>query len=758
MTVRHGKGIILRRRPILGLVPVILAATATATATLASPQPARAAGGIVETGTTTYVVNPAKSEIDVTVQLAITNNIPFKETPVPCGSMTCIQETDYLVGAAYVWVPIQAVAIKARGETSGGAPSAARRVSVSTYKTSVDARELKLRFMSVGWGGTRHVTVTYIIPAAPHAPGGYRALKAYTEFCASGSGVDSGSLSVVVPDGFDVAFSSGTKLVMSGDSKGVQTYGSGTVSAPYNLWTCVQAVNPSGLTTTSLTAGDQSFDMHAWPEDSTWASKVRDDILLDIPRLEELTGLQMPGGIVAINEAGNSELGEYAGMYDSTTKVATVTENTDEATVAHELSHIWFNPDLFTDTWMDEGFAGYSERVAGAANYKPCADPGLYPGTGSPNLMTWRYLSKDSTAADSKVVDWQYAASCSLVTEVADTIGPATFKTVLVAASKGEMAYVGAPPTEASPNGAPPNSAPNLLDLIEELGAVSAGSADQDKIEAPFVKDGIFTSLELDTRTQARSAYEQLSSTVGSWKMPLAIRRAMSWWEFPTAKTAMDTATQILTVRDQATKNLPGLSLDGTPLETMFESAKTQSDLDAALNLAKKVAAAAAKVQQAKLSNDGSRNILQMIGLIGTDLSGPLVQSNTALKNAKPDDATAAAQKVVDAVNGSSNQGLMRVGLATGILVVALLLLFLLVVLLRRRGRSRNAVAATVAVAPAVAPVDDSFAASPESLEVFGPLDGGQVRLAGDQSSAAAGRQEAPGPADQHDEGVGEAD
>jgi len=103
------------------------------------------------------------------------------------------------------------------------------------------------------------------------------------------------------------------------------------------------------------------------------------------------------------------------------------------------------------------GFAGYSEKVAGTGSYKPCEDPGAYPGTGSPDLMTWQYLDINSTTVDENVTDWQYAASCYLVTELAGAIGPANFKAILEAASNGEIAYVGASPAEKSPLGGPPS-------------------------------------------------------------------------------------------------------------------------------------------------------------------------------------------------------------------------------------------------------------------------------------------------------------
>ena len=670
----------MRTRLLIGLVPVILAGSAV----LASPVPVLAADGVVDTATTTYVVNTAKSEIDVTVRLSIKNNTPPTVREVPCGWMTCPVTTDYYYKNTFVWVPAQAVSVKATADSG--------KVQQSVSKSNPYGRELKLTFANLFYGGIRSVTVTYAIPAGPHAPGGYRALKAYGELCASGNGYDSGSVSVVVPDGFDVQFTGGTKLTKSGDAKGVQTFGSGKVSAPSNFWTCIEASRPSGLTNASLAVGDQGFNIHAWPEDATWAGKVTSDVRADVPRLEDLTGLQMPGGTIDIQEAGDWQLGEYAGTYDSSTKMASVTENTDHATVAHELSHIWFNPAFFTDTWMNEGFAGYSEKAAGAGNYKACVDPGAYPGSGTPSLATWLYLDNNSTAADSKVVHWQYAASCYLVAQVADAIGPDNFKAVLVAASQDEIAYLGTTPAEVGATGGPPVSPETLLDLIDELGMVPAGVTDLDQAQNLFAKYGIFTPAELANRSQARSAYHDLLEAAGSWKLPMAIRSPMASWDFASAQTAMDTATQILTVRDQIEKNLPGFSPDGTALQTSFEAATTRSDLDSVLDLAKQEADAAAKVAQAKQANGGSRSIFQTIGLLGVDVSGPLTQANTALKNAKPSDASASAQKVIDAVNSSSSQGLVRVGAVLGLLVLVLIVALLIVLLLRRRGRHSAAV------------------------------------------------------------------
>lgn len=656
------KGLFVRSRLALGLVPVILAGTAL----LASPASALAANGYTDTGTSTYVVNLAKSEIDVTVKLTI------KNTTAPAAGYV------YFYNDTYMWVPTQAGKVKATSNSGG--------VTQSVYKKNAYGRELHLKYANLYYGETRTVTATYTIHAGPRAPGGYRALKAYAGLCADSSGLDSATVNVVVPDGFAVAFTSGTKLSLASDAKGLQTYTSGSVAGNDGFYSCVDATNPSALASSSVTAGDQQFNVQAWPEDATWTTAIKGDLTTDVQKLEDLTGLQMPGGTIAIKEAATSELGEYAGTFNWDTKTATLTEDTDNSTVAHELSHIWFSRAVYASEWMYEGLAGYSEKVAGAGSYKPCTDPAKYPGTGSANLSAWTYLDFNSTNGDVALADWDYAASCYLVTKLADAMGPDNFKAVLVAASKGQPAYVGGDPKTQAATTASSLPAKKLLDLIDELGMVPAGVTDPEQAQNLFVSYGILSTSDLAGRTEARSAYHTLLAAAGHWGLPLAVQSAMVDWSFSTAQTAMATATQILALRDQITTTLPGSNPDGTALETQFESAATQTDLDSVLKVAQAEADAAKVVSQAKQLKDGSRNPLQAIGLIGTDLTAPMTQASTDLTNAKTTEATADAQKVIDAVNGSTKQGAVRIALVLLLLLLLLALVLFVGWRLRRRG------------------------------------------------------------------------
>jgi len=654
----------VRFRPQLLLAPILLAGGLA----LAAPQVVLAANGMTETGTTTYEVIPGAAQIKVTIQISIYNGKP---SVVDSSGVTY-----FYWNATEIGVEKEAGAVSVASDA--GAVYQAAGSTGSYY------RVIKLTYPNVYYGQTRVVTATYTIPAAPHAAGGFRAGQAYASLCAIANGADAGTVNIVIPSGYTFHNDSGTEVTTGSASGGKQTYTSGPLTNPVDFWTCIDAEQEASLMHTSVTTGGQTFDIQAWPEDTTWGATVGSDVAADVPALEALTGLTMPGGTIDILEAGDQQLGEYGGMYNSATLTAQIPETIRQDTVAHELAHIWFNRNLFADKWMSEGLAGYSEQAAGAGNYTPCAEPGAYPGPGSPNLKTWQILNNNSTTQQQAVVDYQYAASCYVFTVLAKDMGPANLALVLRAANANEIAYVGASPEEQLSGAELPLTAERLLDLIDERGMVVAGE-DLDKAQALLAEYGIFDGATLSGRSTARAAYHSLASAAGTWKLPLAIRAPMSKWDFGDAETAIDTARQIIETRDSIQKVIPGLSLDSTVLRRQFETAATQSDLETLLAAVKKEADAAAKVDEAtRRSNDG-RTILQSIGLLGTDVQTPLARAKTDLANIKPESASTNAQEVIDGVARSGDQGLLRVGAVIGALATIMLLLALIVFLRRRR-------------------------------------------------------------------------
>ncbi len=654
----------MRFRPQLLLAPVVLAGLMA----LATPQVVLANNGMTETGTTTYEVVPSKAEIKVTVQMSIYNGSPSQVEP---GGVTY-----YYWNLTKIGVEKQAGAVALT--SNAGAVYQAEKGSDRYY------RYLELTYPNVYYGQTRVVTATYTIPAAPHAAGGFRAGKAYASLCAMGNGLDVGTVFVVLPDGYTFHNDTGGEMSPGTTSAGKRTYTSGSLTTPYKFWTCIDAEQEASLMHTPVTAGSGVFDIQAWPEDPAWSAGVGADITTDVPALEALTGLKMPGGTVAILEAGDQQLGEYGGMYNSATSTAQIPETAQKDTVAHELSHIWFNHNLFADKWMSEGLAGFSEQAAGKGNSTPCAEPGAYPGTGSPNLKLWQLLNNNSTTQDDQVSAYQYGASCYIFTTLAGDIGPANLKLVLKAAYADQMAYVSTTADEKLPEAGLPLSSRELLDLIDERGMVPAGE-DLNTAQTLLARYGIFDATTLSGRSTARSTYHELASTARNWKLPLAIREPMANWEFDSAQSAMAAARQIIDSRDSIGKLIPNLSLDGTTLQTQFETATTQADLDNLLSLIKKEADAAVRVDQATKLSNNSRSILESIGLLGTDVRTPLTQAKADLANVKPESATAGAQRVIDSIDNSKDQGLLRAGSVAGVLALILLLLALVIFLLRRR-------------------------------------------------------------------------
>lgn len=654
----------MRKRLILWIVPMLIAASAG----LATPAPAMAADGMTENGITTYEVLPSKQSVRVTIQLSIHNNMPSTST------------TDYFWNLTQVAVEAQAKSVKVASDAGA--------VTQRTTQSDKYYRYLELTYPNVYYGQTRTVTVNYSIPAAPHSASSFRAGKAYASLCAVGNGQDTGSISVIVPDVYTVNMVIGQTLPATDDSNGKQTFSTGSMAQPNKFWTCLDAENAAAFSASTVTAGGQSFDIQSWPEDLTWTSQIQSDVSGDVAKLMDLTGFSVPGGIIVIREAGDNQLGDYAGFYNATTKSATIAEDTSPDVVAHELSHIWFNQNLFDARWLDEGFAVLSEQVAGPGKYTKCTDPGAYPGNGSPNLSNWVFLDIASTKQDQAVVDYQYRAACYILARLSSAIGPVRVKQVLAAANDGEIAYLGKSKTEKSPLSGPPISTRTLLDLFDERGMVPAGVGDINLAQNLLERYGILgDTTQLDARSAARTTYHELQTAAKGWALPLAVRSPMAKWEFDTAEAAMASAGEILDLREQIHQDVPGLKLDGTKIQSKFEDASSQADLDALLALTQEEADAASKLAEANSMSKQHRGFLGSIGLVGTDFKPLIDKAATELKAIDPGPAAADATRVTNQIRASSNQGVLRIFLLLGILLLLLLAAVIAVLVIRSRRR-----------------------------------------------------------------------
>ncbi len=676
----------------VGLIPMLLAGVVL----VATPTQVLAASGLTHTAVTTYEVLPAQNVIHVTVVISLHNSKP----PTSCGPYCTTQ---------YFWNTTE-IAI----ETKAGAVSStsnAGKVRQKVTESGTYYRFVEFTYPNVYYGQTRVVTVTYNIPAAPDTASRFRAVQAYAYLCAIGHGFDGGSVAVVLPDNFKTDSSVSALFPKSSTSGGKTRLSTGNLTEAYKFYGCLDAADASKYSSTSLTVGAQQFQIQAWPEDADWTEKITGKITEVAPNLEDLTGLKMPSGTVSIRESGDTQIGGYAGAYNPLTKTVSLGETATRSTIAHELSHIWFNYTLFDAMWMDEGFAGYSQTAAGIGNFDACREPGAYPGAGSPDLTVWVYLDVESTTTDENVAQYQYEASCYIVTNLAEAMGADNFKSVLQAGVNGEIAYVGAGTAEKKPTAGTALTARELLDLVDERGMIPGGVADLDQAQKLMDRYGVFSdSSLLDSRAEARETYHELATSAGTWKLPYALRSPMASWDFPSAQTAMASLQEIVDLRDKIYDDVPNFSLDGGAVQTQFEGAQTQADLDALLALMKKEADAGAKVGEAATK---SANPIEMIGLLGADLNSSLNRAKAALQNAKPDEAAAAAQSAVDTVNGSLMAGLLRL---VGLMAAAAGAAFLI----RRQRRQTAAALATSAAGDAATVTVDAATAAGSATPAAG--------------------------------------
>jgi len=195
---------------------------------------------------------------------------------------------------------------------------------------------------------------------------------------------------------------------------------------------------------------------------------------------------------------------------------------------------------------------------------------------------------------------------------------------------------------------------------------------------------------DLAGRSAARATYHTLASDAGTWKLPAAVRTPMSNWDYAAATTAMATARQIIDVRDAITKEVTGLSLDGSAIEKSFEAAAGQADLEAVLASIQKASAAADNVASAQQLRNDANGFVAGIGLLGVDIGGEIDRAKADLVAAQPDLAAAEAESVADQLRNAAAQGWLRLA---AVAISSLIVLLLVGAAMALRGRRKRSLA-----------------------------------------------------------------
>jgi len=699
-----------RLRGITHLRRVVLVATllalGLASVQLSSPRLAVGSNGYHETGTTTYTVNPSKGRLDVVIDLDFKNTSKSTST------------TYYVYVSVYVWLEHAA--------THVGVTTNLRGATIEKDKAGQGFDRWIIHLgRAIFYGETRKIHVTYqLLGGAPRSASFVRINPAFASFCVAAAGDDGGTARVVAPLGYQMTIEGEGGDLTSTTSGTWTTWSTGFLALPYDFWACLDGANPAGYTDTQLTSpSGQNIDLQSWPTDGTWLAQVKGEVDGTLAKLEQLVGRGLPrNGPIVVREVASTDLGPYAGIFDPTTGLARVGEEYGSGgTVAHELSHAWFNDSLFDGRWLSEGMAEWA-RVSVVPD--TCPEPGPYPGIGNPNLGVWQFAGPKATKAELEAVSYQYHAACYIVTTLAAKIGADGMRAVLAALFDHKVAYRSGKTVLDGPSA--PATWQTWLDAIDELGMVPAGVTDLDVAQKLLQKYGIANvGNVLDKRSAARAAYHQLGSSLGDWTIPEAILRPMAAWDFDGATKAMAHATAIHASLAHADQVLQGLgALDG-PIAAAFSAAKTEADLAAVERQAADQAAAADAVAAAQAGVATPRDVFTTLGLLGVDLDAPMAAAFAGARAGDLSNAKAQSAAIATALTGASQQGVTRVAIVVAVTLVLLLLLILIIRRQRRRSRARLAIALAAMPPPDATLRDAGF--PPDAVVPGGPADGRNV-------------------------------
>ena len=683
------------------LVAISIAVAGAVALLGAQPPHASAAEGFDQTASTVYRLDPAKGVLRVTVTLKVTNHTPDTNEPYTCVKYgndwlslpylaTCYRTTRYFLNTTSAAVENEAASVRA--------VSGSRQLKVTLGPKGAWYRGVTIAIPELFYGKTRTVKLTYTVKGgAPRSESPTRTMRAYASFCVIANGNDSGSVTVRIPKGFTVD-TTGDK-VKSKVAGAERVFSSGAIKRTSDWFACFTGTNRAGFRTEKLAAPDgRSIALRSWPEDPAWAKGVRADLTASLPLLERLTGTGMTGeGSLSIQESSTGT--EYAGFYDQDSNTVTVGEDFRQPSlVEHELAHVWFNGSAFADTWLSEGYAEWAGRTVGAEE-TGCSKPDAAQGT--IGLATWRYLEPRSTQEERAAVADQYQAACHVVTAVASAAGEERM-TAAVAALLGRRDPYAA---DASAKRAARTATwKDWLDAVDELALAPAG-APEGLASDLLVEYGVTADRALlAKRASARRAFHALLATVDGWTVPPVVRAPLAAWKFSDAGAAIESAGRTWELTGQTDDVLDGVDARHGPAADAWQHATTLADLEAAADLAGRQLTAARDVADALSLVGQPLDVVQQVGLFGTQIPTP----DAAIPAVRSGDGDAAARVTAEVratINGLRATGQQRIALGgTGGLVLLLLLAALLLkqarATSRRRAEARLA-AATVAVAEA---------------------------------------------------------
>jgi hypothetical protein len=661
-----GRGSVVGRA-VVALVAVIVPSVVLLGATAV---PAAAAGGLRESATTTFAVDPAAGAVHVTVDVTATNTTPDTRN-------------GNIINQAYfrgVIVPALAEATNFNATSDGGAA-----LSVTSLPSSAPiAQDLEVHFSSnLFFNQTQGVHLHYDLPSgAPRSKSLTRVTTAFSTFVGWATG-DPGAanVAIVVPRAFTVVLvGSATTRTTTGSTV---TYSANAIADPYSWLVSVSARDDARLVSRTVTADGNRIKVRAFPDDPAWSAFVDGRVAKGVPQLEKLIGLPWPAADrLVITETVTPYLYGYAGWFIRHDNVIEIGDALDPQVILHEMSHLWFNDLLFSDRWISEGLAQeYASRTVAQLGGKLVAPKAVNAhDAGAIRLEAWSSVNLQDQISQAREA-FGYNASWFVIHRVTNEVGLAAMRRVFLAASQRALPYIG---TE-NPHSSVDLTWRAFLDYVDEIGR----SKSADTLFATYVApagDG-----DLTRRRESRASYARLVAASNGWQAPLVLREAMSSWDFSTADSLLPAARALTATHDAIERSVKPLGLH-SPARLKADYEYRVTDLGAVQREATADAAAARELVTASASVHGHHGLFASIGLIGAHDGSDLARARRSFTAGNAAQPRAASLSAEHAVADASGAGMLRSGIALGLVLLVALTSWALRVRSRRRSEAARTV------------------------------------------------------------------
>lgn len=616
---------------------------------------------------TTYTFDPAALVVHVRYEADLKNTLPN------------IVEGSYINKRYFstFGLPMVAEAVNVVATRDGGVAQPLRLEPASTPAFAVWTADL---VPNLFYPSSMGLTFTYDIPALPPRGEGFtrinKAFATFPTFVLGDPGIS--SVEVLIPEDYQVEII-GDPLVKTERDDGLVGYTADAIADPDTWNAGIVARDDDQLVLREVDLGEYDVQVQGWPNDPDWADFVAQQVEEGVPELEALIGSEWPAKYdIDVVETVAPYLYGYGGWYRPSDSLIEVGDRLEQQIILHELSHVWFNDDLFAGRWISEGFADdAAARAMGELDAEvpipeevKADDPGVLRlnGWSDPELQDGQSEAQER---------YGYNASWSVIDELADEVGPENMRSVLRTALANELPY-GA---ESAP-GVMTRRADwrTLLDLFEEVG--------HSTLAEPVFRDLVVTPAEaelLEERSAARVDYATLVEAGDGWAPPRIVRANMSDWRFDEARRGIDDARAVLDRRDDLAQDLAAIDERmPRPFKEAYEGAR---DLEELALYAGDALAAGEALRSAQEAKDDGAGPLGVVGLLGSDVDDELQGAHVAFQAGDLDLAVEHSAAVSDGMDGAATAGIFRL---LGGLVVLLIGVGLFR-FVRRRRRARAA-------------------------------------------------------------------